>query len=150
MNQSVSVCPKLTRDPLLRRWPRRRTRFVSICRSRTRAGPISKGSHAHSLGLKMISRVAEGLKRPEHGVDAGLDVGIVVAKLADRRLGAQQCDAASGTIPSSTAALVACIASSTRPFFSLASTSVEPPTRMTPRRRAPGAQVRMIVRRNAA
>jgi hypothetical protein len=69
---------------------------VSICRSRTRAGPISKGSHAHSLGLKMISRVAEGLKRPEHDVDAGLDVGIVVAKLADRRLGAQQCDAASG------------------------------------------------------
>ena len=36
-----------------------------------------------------------------------------------------------GTMPSSTAALVACIASSTRSFFSLTSTSVEPPTRMT-------------------
>src|SRR5208283_804709 len=36
-----------------------------------------------------------------------------------------------GTMPSSTAAFVACIASSTRSFFSLTSTSVEPPTRMT-------------------
>ena len=35
------------------------------------------------------------------------------------------------TIPSSTAALVACMASSTRSFFSLTSTSVEPPTRIT-------------------
>src|SRR4029077_4164034 len=34
-----------------------------------------------------------GLKRPEHDVDAGLDVGILVAELADRRLGAQQRDA---------------------------------------------------------
>jgi hypothetical protein len=36
------------------------------------------------------------LKRPEHDVDAGLDVGILVAELADRRLGAQQRDAAAG------------------------------------------------------
>jgi len=36
-----------------------------------------------------------------------------------------------GTMPSSTAAFVACIASSTRSFFSLTSTSVEPPTRIT-------------------
>ena len=34
------------------------------------------------------------------------------------------------TMPSSTAALVAFSASSTRSFFSLTSTSVEPPTRM--------------------
>jgi hypothetical protein len=33
-----------------------------------------------------------------------------------------------GTMPSSTAAFVACIASSTLSFFSLTSTSVEPPT----------------------
>src|SRR4029450_11792864 len=36
-----------------------------------------------------------------------------------------------GTMPSSTAARVACMASSTRSFFSLTSTSVEPPTRIT-------------------
>ena len=35
------------------------------------------------------------LKRPEHDVDAGLDVGILVAELADRGLGAQQRHAAS-------------------------------------------------------
>ena len=34
------------------------------------------------------------LERPEHDVDAGLDVGILVAELADRGLGAQERDAA--------------------------------------------------------
>ena len=39
--------------------------------------------------------------------------------------------AAPGTIPSSTAAFVACIASSTRAFFSFISVSVAAPTLMT-------------------
>ena len=37
-----------------------------------------------------------GLKRAQHDVDAGLDVGIVGRELADRRLGAQQSRAAAG------------------------------------------------------
>jgi type II secretory pathway component PulK len=41
---------------------------------------------------------------------------------------AQQRHAAAGTMPSSTAALVACIASSTRAFFSFISVSVAAPT----------------------
>ncbi len=50
-----------------------------------------------TLHARVLRDLADrGLKRPEHDVDAGLDVGIVAAELSDRRLGAQQCDAASG------------------------------------------------------
>jgi hypothetical protein len=45
--------------------------------------------------------VARRLERPEHNVDAGLDVRIIVLELADRGLGAQQGRAAARTMPSS-------------------------------------------------
>ena len=45
--------------------------------------------------------VARGLERPEHNVDAGLDVRIIVLELADRGLGAQRGCAAARTMPSS-------------------------------------------------
>ena len=45
--------------------------------------------------------VARRLERPEHNVDAGLDVRIIVLELADRGLGAQQGRAATRTMPSS-------------------------------------------------
>jgi hypothetical protein len=46
--------------------------------------------------------VARRLERPEHNVDAGLDVRIIVLELADRGLGAQQGRAAARTSMSST------------------------------------------------
>ena len=50
-----------------------------------------------TLHARILGDLADrGLKRPEHDVDAGLDVCIVAAELADRRLGAQQRDAAAG------------------------------------------------------
>src|ERR1700733_9164061 len=50
-----------------------------------------------TLHARVLRDLADwGLKRPEHDVDAGLDVRILVAELADRGLGPQQRDAAAG------------------------------------------------------
>jgi hypothetical protein len=51
-------------------------------------------------------------------------------KLVQRAAGIEQGDAVAGAMPSSTAARVACMASSTRSLRSFTSTSVAPPTRM--------------------
>jgi len=55
--------------------------------------------------------------------DADLDVAFGLQSLDGLRA-TEQRDAAAGTMPSSTAALVACMASSTRAFFSFISVSV--------------------------
>ena len=80
-----------------------------------------------NLYARILGDLADRLlKRPEHDVDAGLDIFIFVAELADRRLGAQQRDTAAGNDAFLHAAFVGTfMASSTRSFFSLTSTSVE-------------------------
>src|ERR1019366_3826823 len=71
------------------------------------------------------------LQRALDDVDADLNVAELL-ELLDGLHGAQQRHAAPppGTMPSSTAAFMACMASSTRAFFSFISVSVAAPTLM--------------------
>ncbi len=70
------------------------------------------------------------LERAAHDVDADCVVALEL-QLVEHLRGAEQGDAATGTMPSSTAARVAARASSTRAFFSFISISVAAPTLMT-------------------
>src|SRR5207247_6594150 len=62
-----------------------------------------------------------------HDVDPNLFV-ILQLQLLQSRNGSRKATPPPGTMPSSTAARVACIASSTRAFFSFSSVSVAAPT----------------------
>ena len=70
------------------------------------------------------------LQRPAHDLDADLLVVVGRAQLVERADGVRAERRRRRQPRPSTAALVACMASSTRSFFSLTSTSVAPPTLM--------------------
>jgi len=70
-------------------------------------------------------------QRLAHDLDAGLLVVVLGAQSLEVLGGNATGRRAAGNVPSSTAARVACIASSTRSLRSLTSTSVAPPTRIT-------------------
>src|SRR6202161_3185090 len=74
--------------------------YCSVCASKPKVCDLFSSTFAdddRTFHARVLRDLADwGLKRPEHDVDAGLDVGVLVAELADRRLGPQQRDAAAG------------------------------------------------------
>jgi hypothetical protein len=90
------------------------------------------GYHDRALFAGIGDDLAHGLfERAAHDLRADLLVAFEgLDERVDRGNGANQATPPPGTMPSSTAARVACRASSTRAFFSFSSVSVAAPTLM--------------------